>query len=294
MFELVKLCDRSYYLNYPTQVGVYLLNDTDVVLIDSGNDEKAGKLILKRLNERGWRLRAIYNTHCHADHVGGNAYLQRETGCDIFVPDIDRAAVCHTFLNQMLLSGSYPVAELDHKLFLAQDSRAESLCESVLPTGFEIVPLKGHTMGMVGYKTPDGVFFAADSLVSQATLEKYFVTYLISPADYLQTLEKLETVDAAVLVPSHVPPMKRSEVAALAAKNRAAVERLADTILNFCTEPRTVDEIIDRIFTVGNMRFSVSQYHMVGSTVRSFVAYLQRTGRLLSACRGNFVVWQAV
>ncbi len=34
----------------------------------------------------GLRLRRLINTHSHSDHIGGNAALQREFGCEILIP----------------------------------------------------------------------------------------------------------------------------------------------------------------------------------------------------------------
>ena len=83
MYELVQVAENTYYINSPSKIGVYRVSDDDVWLIDSGNDASAAKRVLRTINERGWRLVAIYNTHSHADHIGGNAYLQKNTGCRI-------------------------------------------------------------------------------------------------------------------------------------------------------------------------------------------------------------------
>lgn len=292
MFELKQISEKTYYINYPTQIGIHLVSENEAVLIDSGNDARAGKLVLKTLQKNGWSLKAVYNTHCHADHVGGNAFLQKETGCKTFVPEVDRAAVCNTFLNQMLLAGSYPVKDLDHKLFLAESSNALTLTEKELPSGFKMFPLKGHTMGMVGFLTPDGVAFIADSVVSGVTIEKYFVTYLISPKDYLETLDKLEQMSAKIFLPSHVTPCE--DIKPVVEENRKSVQHIIGIIKEYCKVPRLTDDIIKHIFTVGGVRFSVAQYFMVGSTVRSYLAYLEREGELAVICDDNMLYWQSV
>lgn len=42
--------------------------------------------ILRALEDRGWILTHILNTHHHADHTGGNLELKRRTGCTIIGP----------------------------------------------------------------------------------------------------------------------------------------------------------------------------------------------------------------
>ncbi len=71
MYELIQVSEQSYYIKSPAKIGLVRLNDTDVCLIDSGNDKDAGRKIRQLLDKNGWRLSAIYNTHSNADHIGG-------------------------------------------------------------------------------------------------------------------------------------------------------------------------------------------------------------------------------
>ena len=38
MYELMHITGNSYYIQSPAKIGLVKLNDTDVYLIDSGND----------------------------------------------------------------------------------------------------------------------------------------------------------------------------------------------------------------------------------------------------------------
>ena len=76
MYELIQLAGQSFYIQSPAKIGLVKLNDTDVVLIDSGNDKDAGRKVRQILDAHGLKLKAIYNTHSNADHIGVNAYLQ--------------------------------------------------------------------------------------------------------------------------------------------------------------------------------------------------------------------------
>ena len=103
MYELIQAKGSSYYIESPAKVGLVRLNDAEVCLIDSGSDKDAGRKVRQHLDANGWKLTAIYNTHSNADHIGGNQYLQRQTGCRIYAPGMEQYITCRTVLEPSLL-----------------------------------------------------------------------------------------------------------------------------------------------------------------------------------------------
>lgn len=196
MFELKHVSGGSYYIESPAKIGLVELGNGDVCLIDSGNDKDAGRKVRQILDANGWHLSAIYHTHSNADHIGGNAYLQKQTGCKIYAPGIECAFTCSPILEPSFLYGGYPSKDLRHKFLLAQPSEAETLNLESLPAGFETIPLPGHFFEMVGYRTPDDVVFLADCLSSRETLEKYQIGFLYDVESYLKTLEQVKRMEA--------------------------------------------------------------------------------------------------
>lgn len=77
MYELEQVGKQSYYINYPSKIGIYKQMKADIYLIDSGNDKEVAKKVLKTANQHQWKIKGIINTHSHADHIGGNYYLQQ-------------------------------------------------------------------------------------------------------------------------------------------------------------------------------------------------------------------------
>lgn len=49
--------------------------------------------VKRRLDELGWRLTHIFNTHHHHDHIGGNLTLKQAYECQIVGADNDRARI---------------------------------------------------------------------------------------------------------------------------------------------------------------------------------------------------------
>ena len=292
MFELKKVGKSTYYFDLPVKVGVYNYSGNDVVIIDSGSSNSYSKRILKVLRENGFNITAIFNTHCHADHVGGNAYIFEQTGCKIYCPEIDCSAVRFPILNQVLLAGSYPLKDLNNKLFLAEKSPAQILSEEVLPEGLEIIDLKGHSLGMVGFKTRDDVYFLADAAVSEETLKQYLITYLISIEDYLQTLDRLEHLPKGIYIPAHVN--ETDDIKHLVSINREYVNSAISSILGFCKTPKRFDEILTYIFDHNSVECNISQLELIGSTVRSYLSYLEVHEKLEIVIENNKLYYKAI
>ena len=122
MYELIQVSDCCWYINSPAKIGVYLAGENGVYLIDSGNDKSAGRKVRQILEKNGWHLLGILNTHSHADHIGGNHYLQGQTGCSIFSSGIEAAFTQYPVLEPSFLYGGYPCKDLRHKFLMAQES----------------------------------------------------------------------------------------------------------------------------------------------------------------------------
>ena len=290
MFELIQVSERDYYIQSPAKIGLIRLNDSDVCLIDSGNDKDAGRKVRQILDANKWHLTAIYNTHSNADHIGGNQYLQRQTGCRVYAAGIDCAFTRHPMLEPSFLYGAYPPKELRHKFLMAQESDAAELTPDVLPAGFQIVPLPGHFFDMVGFRTPDDTVFLADCLSSRQTLEKYQIGFIYDVAAYLKTLETVKTMQAAMFVPSHAPA--GPEIASLAQINIDKVLEIAGRIVDICEQPLCFERVLQKLFAAYNLEMSFEQYVLVGSTVRSYLSWLKDTGRLTVLFEDGMLLWQ--
>ncbi len=290
MYELIQVSERSYYIQSPAKIGLVRLDGRDVCLIDSGSDKDAGRKVRQLLDANGWRLTAIYNTHSNADHIGGNKYLQGQTGCKIYAPGIECAFARHPVLEPSFLYGGYPCKELRHKFLMAQESDAQELTEDCLPEGFGIVPLPGHFFDMVGFRTPDDVVYLADCLSSRETLDKYQIGFLYDAAAYLDTLEMVKSLRAKMFVPAHAQAAE--DVTALVQYNIDKVLEIADKITGICIEPLCFEAVLQRLFMDYGLTMNFEQYVLVGSTVRSYLAWLKDTGRMNALFENNMLLWQ--
>ena len=292
MYELIPITGNSYYIQSPSKMGLVRLNNTDVCLIDSGNDKDAGRKVRQLLDANGWHLSAIYNTHSNADHIGGNRYLQGQTGCRIYAQGIECAITRHPVLEPAFLYGGFPPKDLRHKFLMAQESEALELISDVLPEDFELLQLPGHFFHMVGFRSPDNVVYLADCLSSRETLDKYRLSFIYDVAAYLNTLEKVKTMQAVAFVPAHAEVTEN--IVPLAQYNIDKVLEIADHIVERCAEPVIFEELLKRLFDDYGLTLTFEQYALVGSTVKSYLAWLKDTGRLTVLFEDNRLLWRRV
>ncbi len=292
MYELNHITGNSYYIQSPSKMGLVKLNDTDVCLIDSGNDKDAGRKVRQLLDANGWHLTAIYNTHSNADHIGGNRYLQGQTKCKVYAQGIECDITRHPVLEPAFLYGGFPPKDLRHKFLMAQESDAQELTPTVLPEGFELLQLPGHFFHMVGFRSPDDVVYLADCLSSRETLDKYQIGFLYDVAAYLDTLEKVKTMQAAAFVPAHAEVT--ADIAPLAQYNIDKVHEIADHIVELCVESIIFEELLKKLFDDYGLTLTFEQYVLVGSTVKSYLAWLKDTGRLTVLFENNRLLWRRV
>ena len=289
MYELIQAAEHTYYIESPAKIGLVQTGGT-VALIDSGSDKEAGRKVRQHLDARGLKLSAIYNTHSNADHIGGNQYLQRQTGCAVYAPGVEAAFTRDPILEPSFLYGGCPPKPLRHKFLLAQPSDVQVLDPKACP--LEVIPLPGHFFDMVGYRTEDDVVFLADCLSSRETLEKYRVSFLYDVAAYLDTLDRVAAMEAALFIPAHAAATE--DIAPLARYNRDQVYAVAEDLLDLLAEPLVFEEVLRRLFRRYHLTMDFQQYVLVGSTVKSYLAWLLDGGRVTAAFNDCRLLWQRV
>lgn len=119
----------------------FLVHDRDAGVTACIDTPEVGP-ILAALEQRGWRLTHILNTHWHPDHAGGNEQLRARTGCEVIGPAGERERI--PALGRAVRDGD--VFDLGgHEV--------------------RVLEVPGHTAGHVAYWLPaDRVAFVGDTL----------------------------------------------------------------------------------------------------------------------------------
>lgn len=286
--ELTKLGEKTYCIQNPTNIGIYKLDDEKVCLIDTGNDKESGRKILKIINEQNWQVEYIINTHSNADHVGGNKFIQDRTNCKILSSKTETAIINNPELEPAFLYGAMPLNELNNKFLLAKESNCQVI-DNNLPEGLEYFTLKGHFIDMIGIKTSDNIYFLGDSIFSEETINKYHIFFIYDVEKYLQTLDFFETLNGTFYIPSHVKPL--TDLKELIKLNKNKINEICNAILNTCQNPTTTEEIIKKIFDTYNLEININQYALLGSTIKSYLTYLNNQNRVEYFFKDNLLYW---
>jgi len=287
--ELIKVGERTYYIKNPTNIGVYKIDEENVFLIDTGNDKEAGKKILKIIEEQGWKVKGIINTHSNADHIGGNKLIQDRTNCEIYGYNIEKSITEYPILEPSFLYGGYPFKELKNKFLLAKESKVKEI-KNNLPEGLEVVNLKGHFFDMIGIRTSDDVMFLADSLFNKETIDKYHLVFIYDVKEFLNTLEYLKTTKAKLYIPSHVEATNNIED--LIETNKSKINEMMEVIEKECEKEITFEEILKNIFNQYNLTMNVNQYVLIGSTIKSYLSYLKDESKITYEFIDNKMIWK--
>lgn len=290
-----RLTDRVYVLPGGSNIGVVIADDGRAVLIDSGlNDTPARKALRFVREELGTDVRAIINTHGHADHFGGNAWLVKRTGAEVYAPDLDEMTLRHPLVQPiMLYGGADPADALRTSFLVAEASPVTGIVQpgsnTIAGVTFEAIRLGGHSMNQLGYLI-DGVFFCADVVFPAATLEKYPIPYLYGLTEHLESLATAGNVACDRVVPGHGPVLDNLDD--LVERNRNAIDVVIATLLDVIDRAMLADEICRELFRRMNLLIADPQaYYLLRPTVNAYLAHLERAGDIRLDMQDSSVAW---
>lgn len=190
--SIVAFAARTPTLPPATHTNSHALGSAEVVLVEPAtpyDDERRAWLEwVASLPSQGRTPKAIFVTHHHEDHVGGAAFLAKETGLPLWGHELTAQKVDAPF-SRLLVEGDVidlagPIAER-----------------------WEVLHTPGHAVGhLCLFERTERTVVVGDMVASVGTI-------LIAPgeghmATYLAQLERLAALDAAVALPAHGDPIE--------------------------------------------------------------------------------------
>ncbi len=298
MSLLQSITERAFYLPGANNLGIIVTNDGGAIAIDTGIDKDTGRLIRKALDEARLHLRAIINTHHHADHIGGNDYLVRNMpGVEVYAPPLEAALIEHPELEPLYLNmGAAPYKALQNKWVMAKPSPVHHIIEGaqleIGDTMLNVVSLAGHSLNQIGV-IYDGVCFAADGFFGAAVLQKHGIPYAQDVTGQLRSLQTLAEREERFFVPGHGDLTMREQLADVLHANVAAIERSTAAVQAALHEPGDLSTIGRRVAqTLGLVFAGISQHAVFTSAVSAHLSYLTTQGMAQIILEDGALIWK--
>ncbi len=289
MIEPIKVGKNTYYIEHYSRVGIYVIEDNKVCLIDSGDSADFAQKILDLLHKEGWQLTTIINTHWHNDHTGGNKFLQEKTGCTILAPAEEIEYFKDTERAVASVYGGYGIMEELKKHFTATRCDPIPVTEENLPKGLEVIPLPGHTHGHISIMTDDGVWFLGDSIISSKTLDKLYLSYIYNIGLALESMDIIASRKAAVYIPTHARPVE--DVTALLENNRKKIMENIALIKNICRISHTNEQITQRVLNHYWVQGDFLSLIIYKSTIKAYITYMYETNQINYEIKDNLILY---
>lgn len=192
---------------------VVLTGAEGTVVVDSGYVAHAPQTLALIEHALGGRaLERLVNTHCHSDHMGGNAALQRRYGCHTSVP-----------------AGEAPLIERwdeDALLLSYADQRAERFrVDATIAAGDRLrmggidwlaIAAPGHdNHALMFYAPKEQVLISGDALWEDGfgVLFPQLFGHTGTFAETRRTLDSIATLEVRTVIPGHGEPFEEVDAA---------------------------------------------------------------------------------
>lgn len=274
--EMTQVRGRTWMISGTTVLGVYVFENGQCLLIDSGAELLSAQKAMDMLHERGLRVWGIFNTHAHGDHAAGNRLFQQADDCRIFARPREAVQLVHPEIQAWMLYSASPVSLLQAPLIVPPPCRVTDFLQpgemEVLGETFTIVDLPGHTMEHCGVITPDGVHFWGDVMLEEAWLEKCPYPYTFDVEKSLQSLRWTARQEGDIYCLAHGGIL--ADARRCSERNRQMFREMMEWYLEeLARAPKSREELLQltlrKYFPGGN----VLRYFLIQSSVAAFLQY---------------------
>lgn len=268
------------------------------LLVDTGLDDGHARKLLRGLTELGLTPTGILNTHSHADHHGGNAFiLKKFPELKVFAPPLEDAVITHPILEPITLFGARPPRELQTKFLLAPPSPARLAPEPGLTriggAVVELLEVAGHASMMYAVRVGE-VLYAADALFGGAALAKHPLVFCQDSALQKEAAARLGELEGVrVTLPGHGDPTP--DLTGLVAANLAAYARTTAAVLEAVQVGAAgVDDLLARVCgALGVTMESAGAVVLNRAVVSAHLTELLEAGQVSMKVHGNRLLFVA-
>ena len=246
---------------------VLLKSRSGHVLIDSGYSRHAELTLALLGTVHGLGeapLARLVNTHCHSDHIGGNAAIKARYGCPIAVPIVEAPIIDAWDEETLLLAYTDQYAPR----FAYDETMSAGETHLWGDLEWQALAAPGHDMGALVFYNPEhGILISGDALWENGyglVMPKEIDPRALPAAR--ATLQMLASLDVRIVIPGHGEPFTDASAAlerafartaALEADSRRVARHALKALLAFALLDRRrlpVDEMPAYMERVGIYR----------------------------------------
>lgn len=294
MFTLHHLKGNTYYIDAPTNMGVYKINEKDCILIDTCYAGSMTDKLVSTLSHYDLNIVSILHTHAHIDHFGSDSHLKSKYNCTIGSPSIEYIFIENPELfNSLIFIGS-PFSHI--KVHDPSGTKVDFFIDEnniiVHDIPFSTYPLKGHSVNQRGVITPDDVIFSGDAYLDVDELQKVKMLYNYDVKGAMDSLKSLLNTDYSIYVPSHGNPS--GQINDTIQYNIKNLENNANVIFDILKKsPLSLDELMSILIKRYKITEKVAPYLIAQSCVTSLLSYLENQGLINIVFENGFMKFTA-
>lgn len=304
---VINISDCIYYISGPTNIGIIeeRLSDTksNLYMIDSGCNTEDGKRIFTEITEyfsqKDITIKAIINTHSHADHCGANNYIQQKTNCEIWITENEQGSLINPFLQPIISWGGNPLPEINSSYYVAEKTVPNKIINPnekfTLLNGIKIsfINLPGHYFEMVGILCENDnkkVLFASDGIFGRKNIGKYWIPFLYDVKEFKNSLDTISSLNTDFCIPGHGEPT--SQIEETVELNKIAIISNEQCILEALKyKEQTQEDILKYVADKNEINLHIAQYMLIGCTIKAYLTFLYNEGKISYHIKKNKMYW---
>jgi glyoxylase-like metal-dependent hydrolase (beta-lactamase superfamily II) len=289
--DLIETADGAWVLPGAVNLGLVRAGE-GFLAVDSGLGEDSAKALLAAARKLGGEITMVFTTHGHADHCGGNEYLQRKTGARVLAPPGEAPFLAQPWLEPAMLAGGAPFPEIRGRFLQAKACRVDAAVEPgplVDAADAEVIGLPGHSPDMCGLRA-GGTLFAADAFFPEETIAKHALVYHYHPRRFLESLERLTRWRSLAIVPSH-GPARVADLDAVAAANRRHVLDVEGMVLDMIARPMGRESLAAQLAVRLGVPGTPGAWALALGAVQGYLTGLREAGMASCGVREGKLLW---
>ena len=200
--ESIRVIERGWL----SANNVVLHERGEAVVVDSGYGAHAAQtLALLETTLRDKRLDRLVNTHCHSDHMGGNAAIQRKFGCRTSIPE-GEAPLIERWDEQALLLA---IADQRAERFRYDDTFRDGDTLRMGGLDWRVIAAPGHDTHAVTFFSPEARILISGDALWENGFGVVFPQLFgrdTALAETRATLETIARLEVDTVIPGHGRP----------------------------------------------------------------------------------------